>query len=165
MKSLFPIMAALAGFLFLSPAHADPLYVSLGLGGDPTEIEDILGTSSITGLEIRGAVGWQFEAVNVRGEIQYTYLPSQKFDRDDSLFLMGYYDFGETLGATPFIGVGAGVALQGIDVEGGLGQVAAGVSYPFTESVSGTATCYYQVNINDFDNDSTSCTVGARFSF
>lgn len=157
---LLPIFAVLA--MLAGPAHADP-YISFGFGGDPREPEDILGTSSTHELEIRAAFGYQFDGW--RGEVEYTYLPSQKFDRDDSLIVMGYYDFGETLGATPFIGIGAGVALQGIDVEGGLAQAAIGFSVPFTDSVAGTATCFYQVNINDFDKDSQSCTVGARFSF
>ena len=157
---LLPIIAVLA--MFAGTAHADP-YISFGFGGDPREPEDILGTSSTHELEIRAAFGNQFDGW--RGEIEYTYLPSQKFDRDDSLIARGCYDFGGTLGMTPFACVGGGVALQGIDVEGALAEIAAGVSYPFTESVSGTATCFYQVNVNDFDDDSTSCTVGARFSF
>ena len=155
-------LVILAALLFATPASAEGWYGSLSAGGDPREIEDIIGTSSIHELEFRGAFGHQFESAHV--EIEYTYLPSQEFDRDDSLIVMGYYDFGDSA-LKPFVGAGAGVALHGIDVEGGLGQLATGVSYGFTESVSATLTYSYRFELEGFDEAGQAVLVGMRFGF
>lgn len=149
--------------LFAIPAYAGDWYGSLSTGGDQREIEDIIGSSSIHELEFRGALGYQFE--NWRGEIEYTYLPSQEFDRDDSLIVMGYYDFDNVGAVKPFIGLGAGVALHGIDIEGGLAQVATGVSYDLSEHITGTLTYSYRVEIDGFDEAGQAVLVGMRVAF
>jgi len=147
--------------LFATPAFAGEWYGSLSAGGDQREIEDIIGNN--TALEIRGSIGQQFDGW--RGEVEYTYLMSQKFNRDDALIFMGYKDFGETMGATPFVGLGAGVMLQGIDIEGGVGQFAAGLAYPVTENIDMTLTYAYRFELEGFDEAGQAVLIGARFAF
>ncbi len=163
MKTMFTLLATLLVALLLgAPAYADP-YGTLTIGGDQRQIEDILGTSSIHELEVRGAFGYQFE--NWRGEIEYTYLPSRKGDRDDALIAMALYDFSEIGGFTPFLGIGAGVALEGIDIEGGLGQFSAGLSYPVTDNISAVTAYHYRVNLDGFEEDGQAVVFGARMAF
>ena len=158
------IIASLFALAFLAtPAHASDWYGALSAGGDVREVEDIIGTASITALEVRGAVGYEF-AEDWRGELEYTYLPSQKFDRDDALIAMVYRDFGDSA-FTPFFGIGAGVMLQGIEVEGGVGQIAGGVAYEITDRFDVTMTYAYRFDLEGFDEAGQAALIGFRVGF
>ena len=152
------VIASLFALLFITPAFASDWYASASIGGDAREVQDFIGL----GTEIRGAVGYEFEPY--RTELEYTYLPSQKYDRDDSLIFMVYRDFGDSA-FVPFLGVGAGVMLQGIAVEGGVGQAAAGVAYEITDNFDATLTYALRIDSGGLREVDHAALFGFRVGF
>jgi opacity protein-like surface antigen len=159
LTTLFAVIAALAVTMVAPAAYAADWYGSLAVSADPHEWEDVSTTYTI-----QGAVGMYFSD-NLRGEIEYTYLPSQEFNRDDALFANAYYDFGPRLGITPFVLAGVGVGLQGIDIEQGLGQVGAGFSIPVSDHVAFTTTYQYRVGLRGLEEVGQAVLAGIQINF
>jgi len=157
LKTLFPLLAALALFVMLSPAHADEFYLEGRYGVEVTDFDNIED-----GQQLKAAFGYDFEPIRIEAEYAWGN------HADSELAGMAYYDIVLDSKFTPFIGAGAGVMVEDIfDFEfgGAFWKVGAGVAYGISDSVDLTAALTYRREFDDSDNDRTEVYIGTRVSF
>lgn len=149
----FSLAAGFALGAIASTAAAQGSYAGgqLGFGAGGGEFDNTgFDLELDTGVFVNGFVGKDFGNVRVEGEIAY-----RQNDMDNlggipvigemsSTAFMGnaYYDFGSGAGATPYLGIGAGVA--SVKFESGINdtqttlamQLMVGVSFPVSQTLS-----------------------------
>lgn len=171
-------LLTLAAILVLPQTALAQNYISVGVGTDPSNLED----GNLSGTV---AIGHDFG--NKRVELEYSHVvASENFEKvvlgyddgdepmpdvtvsfqDDvttrAIVAMAYVDFGEGR-VQPFVGLGAGFTFQDTRLDDPIGQAAAGVSLVLTPKFALVGQYTY---VSDFDGDeSNRVTAGARLTF